>query len=216
MIAQPPSLLLIILGAVAGLLPVLLVTATSYVKIVVVLFIVRNAIGVQQTPPNMVMVTLAIILTAFIMAPTLVAVYNIVSDPVFTYTSISDFEASGAAAAEPIRAFLTRFVSPQEVNFFAESAKLIWRGQAAMPISKDSLFLLMPAFMASELTRAFEIGFLLYLPFVAVDLIVSNILMSLGMMMVSPTVISVPFKLLLFIVIDGWAMLIHGLVVSYA
>jgi len=115
----------------------------------------------------------------------------------------------------PYREFLLKHSSPDERAFFTETARELWADEHHDQISEDNLFILLPSFMVGELTIAFEIGFLLYLPFVVIDLVVSNILLAMGMMMLSPTTISLPFKLLLFVFLDGWSRLVHGLVLSY-
>jgi type III secretion protein R len=123
---------------------------------------------------------------------------------------------AAGAAAEPLRGFLSRFADERERDFLLSAAQRIWPPEAARAVTRDDLIILIPAFAISELTRAFEIGFLIYLPFIAIDLIVSNVLMAMGMVMVSPLVISVPFKLFAFVLVDGWSRLTHGLLLSYA
>ncbi len=206
------SLLVILIGL--GFLPFLAVLVTSFAKIAIVLLIVRNALGIQQTPPNIVIYGIAIILTIYISAPVAEEVFKgLQSAP--ELRTVEQWTAALDGAGEKIRTFLATHVRPGDRDFFLQSAEVIW-GEGAASLSENDLAVLAPAFLVSELTRAFEIGFLIYLPFLAIDLIVSAILMSLGMMMVSPIMIAIPFKLFLFIAADGWTRLIQGLVLSYA
>ena len=209
-----PLTLIAIMGAL-GLVPFLAIMVTSFIKISVVLMLVRNALGVQQSPPNSAIYGLAIILSLYIMAPVASSIYDSLksknldfSDPPAVINDVSE-------AAQPFREFLKRRARPDEVNFFLRTTRSMWPREMAEKVDKDSYIILVPAFTISELTSAFEIGFLLYLPFIVVDLIVSNILLAMGMMMVSPLTISLPFKLLLFVLVNGWSRLIHGLVLTY-
>lgn len=202
--------------ALLGLAPFFLMMVTSYVKIVVVTSLVRNALGVQQVPPAMVMNGLAIILSIFIMAPMVMNTVDIVKD---TRVSADPTPAEVLdvvqRAAPPLRGFLERNTDDRIVSMFMATAKRIWPKERHAAISRDNMLILVPAFTISELTKAFQIGFLLYLPFVAIDLIISNILLAMGMMMVSPMTISLPFKLLLFVTLDGWLKISQGLLLSY-
>jgi len=211
----PDPLTLIVLTAVLALAPFFAIMATSYVKLVVVLSLVRNALGIQQIPPNMVLNGIAVILTIYIMAPVGQATFAAVENEDFKEFSPARLRLVLEKGSTPIRDFLNRHTSAHERKFFLDTARRVWGNDARVEISKDSFFVLIPAFTVSELTAAFQIGFLLYLPFIAIDLIVSNILLAMGMMMVSPMTISLPFKLLLFVLVDGWARLIHGLVMTY-
>ena len=213
---QPGILALLAVTLGLGLLSFVVVTSTSFMKISIVLFLVRNALGAQQVPPNIVLYGAALILTVFITSPVVEQAYQRASEPQLSYRSVDDLLAAGRRAQEPIRAYLSRFTSPEQRQFFLESTQKVWPEAARARARSDDLQILLPSFMISELKRAFEIGFLLYLPFIVIDLVVTTILMAMGMSMVSPTVISVPFKLFLFIAIDGWSRLMHGLVLSYA
>ena len=211
-----PNLLGVLLVAAGlGLLPFVVVTLTSFVKLAVVLFLIRNAIGIQQTPPNLVLYGIAVVLSVYIMSPVVAEVYANLSDPTLDYETFAGWEQAASTARAPIQEHLLRFTSPEEREFFLNATARVWSVEAHQQASSDDLVILVPAFVVSELTRAFEIGFLLYLPFIVIDLVVSAILMSLGMIMVSPLVISVPFKLFLFVIVDGWSRLMHGLVLSY-
>lgn len=212
---SPNILALVAFGVGLGLIPLIAVTTTAFLKISIVLFLVRNALGTQQTPPNLVLYGVAIVLTIYVSAPLIGDIHATLSNPAIDYRTIEGWQTAGDAVQTPVRAHLSRFTSPEERDFFSAATERIWANRAVPGVGPESLIILVPSFVVSELTRAFEIGFLLYLPFIAIDLLVSNVLMAMGMTMVSPLVISVPFKLLLFVLIDGWVRLLHGLVLSY-
>jgi type III secretion protein R len=159
---------------------------------------------------------IAIVLTVYIMAPVARASFDAVKDNPPSLSDLGAVAETVSAAAEPFRAFLERNTSPRERAFFVNAARRLWPPQQAAELTDRDFIVLVPAFTTSELTEAFKLGFLLFLPFVVIDLVVSNILLAMGMMMVSPMTISLPFKLFLFVVIDGWQKLIEGLVLSYA
>jgi type III secretion protein R len=159
---------------------------------------------------------IAIVLTLYIMLPVTSQMYNQINDPNLDFTDATQWSEIAERGQEPLRDFLIKFTNETERAFFLRATEQIWRPEAREGVTSRHLVILIPAFTVSELTKAFEIGFLLYLPFIAIDLIVSNILLAMGMMMVSPLTISLPFKLFLFVVVDGWTRLIHGLVLSYA
>jgi type III secretion protein R len=211
----PDPFVLVILLTFLSLLPFVAIMVTSFVKLVVVLSLVRNALGVQQIPPNMAINGLALILTLYIMSPVISSTYDTMKDQDFSNISVKQLEDIGAQAKAPFVQFLNKHTHKRELQFFQSTAQLIWPDKQEDQLNKDSLLVIIPAFTTSELTTAFQIGFLLYLPFVIIDIVISNILLAMGMMMVSPMTISLPFKLLLFVVIDGWARLIHGLVLTY-
>ena len=214
----PDPIYLIAILVVLGLAPFLAIMVTSYVKIVVVMSLIRNALGIQQIPPNMVINGLSIILTMYIMNPVAQETYEILRDrwEEIDRNDIDSIEAAATDAKEPLREFLLKHATDRERQFFFHSAKELWPEERHKDLKDDDLMVLVPAFTVSELTEAFQIGFLIYLPFIAIDIIVSNILLSMGMMMVSPMTISLPFKLLLFVVVDGWARLIHGVLLTYS
>jgi len=200
---------LMALLTVLSLAPAILVTVTSFTRIVIVLSFLRNAMGVQQTPPNVVMMSLALFLTGFIMAPTIEAAYRDGIEPLIA-ERISEKEALQATIA-PLHAFMRAHVRDQDLKLFVDLGKL---GPIAEP--KDTpLQALIPAFMISELRRAFEIGFLLFLPFLIIDMVVASILMSMGMMMLPPATISLPFKLVFFVLVDGWYLVAGSLIQSF-
>ena len=214
--AQPDILPLLGIATVIGLVPFLIVTLTAFLKISVVMLLLRNALGIQQTPPNMVLYGIALMLTVYITGPVIAEVYARVSDPSVTLRSVQDWQVVIRSAAEPVRTYLMRFTDPAERDFLLQATAKVWPAEASAAATPNDLVILIPSFVISELTRAFEIGFLLYLPFIVIDLIVSAILMAMGMMMVSPLAISVPFKLFLFVMVDGWSRLLHGLILSYS
>ena len=202
--------------ALLGLAPFFLMMVTSYVKIVVVTSLVRNALGVQQVPPTMVMNGLAIILSIFIMAPVASGTLDLMQNmKIGPDPAPREIIALLDKASPPLRGFLERNADDKVVTVFMSTAKRIWPADQHASISRDNLLILIPSFTISELTRAFQIGFLLYLPFVAIDLVISYILLAMGMMMVSPMTISLPFKLLLFVTLDGWLKVSQGLLLSY-
>ena len=200
--------------AMLSLVPFLAILGTSFLKLVVVFGILRNATGLQQIPPNMALNSLAIVLTIYIMAPVGIEAYNAIKDEQVSLKDDS-WRRVAETAAEPWRQFLIRGTTERERRFFLQTAGSLWPLEYRKELTQDSMLILVPAFAVSELTKAFQVGFLLYLPFIIIDLIISNILLAMGMMMVSPMTISLPFKLLLFVLLDGWSRLIHGLVLSY-
>ncbi|MEM8839305.1 MAG: type III secretion system export apparatus subunit SctR [Pseudomonadota bacterium] len=210
---DPLNLILILAGA--ALVPFLAVVATSFIKIAVVLLLVRNALGVQQIPPNIALNALAIILSGYIMAPVAVETYNILTRGNFSFNNIESVEAAFQAGKVPLFEFLDRHADDRERNFFLKATTELWPEELSEAVTPQSIAVMLPAFTVTQLREAFEIGFLLYLPFIAIDLIVSNILLAMGMMMVSPLTISLPFKLFLFVMVDGWSRLILGLVTTY-
>ena len=206
-----------------SLVPFVAMIATSYLKIVVVMQLIRNALGIQSIPPNMVINALAMILSFYIMAPVVGASWDLLREGLKDNKPEVLYQTDLAVrAAEPFRDFLVKQSDERQVAFFARTAERLWAttdeatGEPVPAVvDSKSFFVLVPAFCVSELTRAFQIGFLVYLPFIAIDIIISNILLAMGMMMVSPVTISLPFKLLLFVMVNGWTLLIQGLVQSY-
>lgn len=216
MLGQDPLLLIFSLGLI-GIAPFLAVMVTSYAKLVVVFSLVRNALGLQQVPPNMVVNGLALVLSLYIMAPLAQQLSAAMEGSVKGAAGMKSEALLSAvgAAREPLRSFLGKHADRREREFFVRTSKSLWPADQAAAVKSDDLLILVPAFTVTELTEAFKIGFLLYLGFVIVDLVVANVLAALGMMMFSPTVVSTPLKLMLFVVADGWAKLIHGLVLTY-
>ena len=177
--------------------------------------LLRNAIGVQQVPSNMVINGIAMIIAAYIMAPVGMEAMDAMRDKPATASSPQKFADAIDAAKEPYRKFLEKHAHERERVFFLRSAATIWPPERAAELTKTDLVVLAPAFMLSELSEAFQIGFMLYMAFVIVDLIIANILLALGLSQLSPTTISIPFKLLMFVVLDGWSVLLHGLILTY-
>lgn len=210
-----------LLGALA-LLPFLLIMVTSFVKIAVVLSLLRTAIGVQQVPPNQVITGLAIVLSVYVMAPVGHDVWTEVEpfvqqieaeevDPSFT-----EMVELAGRAGEPLRAFLLRHADPEERSLLYELAVEMRPEEQRDSVTDEDFAIIIPAFVLTELEEAFTIGFILFVPFIIVDLVVANILLSLGMHMLSPTTVSLPFKLLLFVLVDGWYLVVRGLILGYA
>ncbi|MCU9849481.1 flagellar type III secretion system pore protein FliP [Defluviimonas sp. WL0024] len=204
------SLLLIALVTVLSLAPGLAVMVTCFPFIVTVLAILRQAIGLQQSPPNMLIVSLALFLTWFIMEPVFTEAWAVGVDPMLSGTI--DLPTAFERGIAPFRDFMANRVDPDTFRSLAA----LRPGTAELTGGADApLSLLVPSFMLSEIARAFEIGFLIYLPFLIIDLVVSAVLMSMGMMMVPPAVVALPFKLAFFVVADGWSLISGALVRSY-
>ena len=237
-----------------SLAPFIILMITSYVKLVIVMNLIRQAMGLQQIPPNMIINGLAIILSLYIMAPIMqesihraveinqqfklrkqnpnsfslpekFKAYHDTSQLSNTLLSalssdneqgLNDTKALLNYLKEPITQFLLQHTTQKQSQFFIQVAKRLWPNQYKQEIKRDNLLICVPAFILSELTSAFEIGFLIYLPFIAIDLVVSNILLAMGMMMVSPMTISLPFKLMLFVLVNGWTKLVEALLLTYA
>jgi flagellar biosynthetic protein FliP len=201
----------VLLGlTVLSLAPAILVSMTAFIRIVIVLSMLRHALGMQETPPNTVIVSLALFLTLFTMAPVLQKVNQDALQPYLAGKLAPDRAASGGIA--PLRDFMVRQTREPDLALMVELAK------AEQPATVDdiSLVQLIPAFMLSELRAAFQIGFVIFLPFLLVDLIVSSALMALGMMMVPPASISLPLKILLFVLMDGWSLVVRALLGTFA
>ena len=205
-LSDPISLFLMI--AILGILPFIVVLMTSYVKLVVIFGLVRSALGVQQVPPMMAMNGLAIILTLYIMAPVGFSAFNALQEKGVDLSGGDAIEMVVEVGKEPFRNFLVKHSTLEERSFFANSTQILWPANEAQTVTTQDFLVAIPAFAVSELTKAFEIGF-------AIDLIISNILLAMGMMMVSPLTISLPFKLFLFVMVDGWTRLIHGVIHTY-
>jgi len=204
------SLQAVILMSALTILPSMILVTTSFTRIIITLSILRQALGTQQTPPNQVLVGLALFMTLFIMTPTITEINDAAFAP-YSAGQIS-IEEAGVRTGTVMKKFMLRQTRQTDIIMVSEL-----RGDKAYNGPDDVPFLVaVPAFMISELRTAFTIGFLLYLPFLVIDIVVSSILMSLGMMMLSPMLISLPFKLLLFVIVDGWALTLSSLVESFA
>jgi type III secretion protein R len=219
-IASRPLILLLALGALA-LIPFVLLMVTSFVKISVVLSIVRSAMGTQQIPPTQVITGLGIILTVYIMAPVGQEMYAasrmewLKQGALLTSETVGQLLEAADRSKEPLRAFLVKKVSLKDRSLFYNLAKKMRSEAEAKEIGETDFMVIVPAFVVSELKEAFQIGFLLFVPFIVIDMVVANILLALGMHMLSPTSISMPFKLLLFVLVDGWYLIAKGLVIGY-
>ncbi len=200
---------------VIGIVPLAAVVITSFLKLTVVLGLLRNAIGVQQVPSNMVINGIAIIVSAYIMAPIGMDAIDSVQAKQQSASAPQKFLDVFSAVQEPYRVFLKKHAHAKERQFFLRSAAAVWPAERAKALKDDDLIVLAPAFTLSELSEAFRVGFMLYMAFVIIDLILANILLALGLSQLSPTTISIPFKLLMFVVMDGWSVLMHGLVLTY-
>jgi len=198
-----------------GLAPFAAVMVTSFTKIVVVLSLVRNALGLQQVPPNLVLNGLAIVLSMYVMYPTTQQVMNNLESVDDVSGSTDSMLLAMNEAKEPIRDFMLKHSRIEDREFFLHSLQQLNSSGAQSAIGINDLVVVVPAFTINELTSAFQIGFLVFLPFIIIDLVIANILMAMGMMMLSPTIVSLPFKLLLFVLVEGWAKLAYGLVTSY-
>jgi flagellar biosynthetic protein FliP len=200
---------LLALMTVLSLAPSILVMVTSFTRIVVVLSFLRTAIGVQQSPPSSVIMSLALFLTAFVMAPTLETAFNTGIRPLIN-EEISEIEALTRVIA-PFHRFMIAHVRDRDLKLFLDIAKV------PVPESAEQtpLRALVPAFMISELRRAFEIGFLLFIPFLIIDMVVASVLLAMGMMMLPPAIVSLPFKLIFFVLVDGWFLVAGSLVQSF-
>ena len=191
------------------LLPAMLLMMTSFTRIIIVLSILRQALGTAQTPSNQIILGLALFLTLFIMSPVFDQAYQLALEP-YLNGSMSALDAL-RAATEPFKTFMLAQTRETDIRMFADIAGVT---EIESP-EKTPLTLLMPAFVTSELKTAFQIGFLIFIPFVVIDLVVASVLMSMGMMMLSPMIISLPFKLMLFVLVDGWALIMGTLASSF-
>ena len=204
------SLQILLLMTALTVLPSLVLGMTSFTRVIIVLSILRQALGTQQTPPNQVLIAIALFLTFFIMAPTFNAIYD-QSLSLYLDGKIDAFSAVETASAQ-IKSFMVQNTRVNDLKMFADMAgDAPYSDTPSIPFS-----VLLPAYITSELKTAFQIGFLLFLPFLVIDMVIASTLMSLGMMMLSPMLVSLPFKLLLFVLVDGWAMTVSSLVATYA
>ena len=209
-----PLVLAVFLGALS-LMPMLLVVCTAFLKIVIVLMITRNAIGVQQVPPSMAINGIALAATLFIMAPVGYEIAEVVKVSPLDLSNVSTLQQTGLEAVQPLRTFMVRNSDPDILTHLLENTARMWPPAMAQEVQREDLILLVPAYVLSQLQAGFEIGFLIYIPFIVIDLIVSNLLLALGMQMVSPMTISLPLKLLLFVMVSGWSRLLDSLFLSY-
>jgi type III secretion protein R len=218
-------LLLIVAIAGLALVPFLLIMVTSFVKIAVVLSVVRQAIGTQQIPPTQVITGMSIILTIYIMTPVGLDIYHSGQDVLvkefrgqpmnWDNMRPKAIQAVLQAGQEPLRGFLIRHTHLRERDMFYKLAWKMRKPRDRAVLTDEDFSIVVPAFVISELKEAFQIGFILFVPFLVIDMVVANILMALGMQMLSPTTISLPFKILLFVLVDGWYLITRGLLLGY-
>jgi len=206
--ALDPAIQLIVLMASLSLLPFIVVSMTSFMRYAIVFSILKTALGTQQVPPAMVLIGMALILTFYTMSPVF-GEMGAILQPMMAHND--SLVSMLIAISEPLKEFMMRQTQEQDIAFFLNYTR------DAVPTSPAALTIweVAPAFMLSELRTAFEIGFIIFIPFIVLDLVVANILLALGMMMLSPTIISLPFKILVFVAVDGWSLIVHGLVQSF-
>ncbi len=203
------SIQVLLMMTALSMLPAALILMTSFTRIVIVLSILRQALGTAQTPSNQILIGLALFLTFFIMGPVLSEVYTVALEPYLADEMTA--QAAIDAAKIPVREFMLAQTRDDDLALFARiSGQETFAQEADVPFT-----LLMPAFATSELKTAFQIGFLLFIPFLVIDLVVASVLMSMGMMMLSPLIISLPFKIMLFVLVDGWALVMGTLATSF-
>ena len=222
---MPPPTAIQEIAAIAALaiLPFAVMLLTSYVKIVVVLSLFRNAIGVQQAPPNQALNGIALLMTLYVMFPTGYAMYKMGEEYISKRPQVELFSAQSVenligvmdVSKEPLRAFLERNSSTKHITSFYQLAYRSLPEEFRKSLKPTDFIILIPSFITSQLKVAFEIGVLIYLPFFVIDLVTSNILLAMGMMMLSPLTIALPLKLLLLVMVDGWTLIIQGLVLSF-
>ncbi len=213
----------LIMISLLSLAPFLLMMATSFVKFSVVFSILRSALGTQQVPPSPVIMGLSIIMTIYVMSPVGSQIYTAIQPTLMKPAGQDIVSPAGAQmvfdlvdkAREPLRVFLKKHAHPKEKALFLQLATRMGPPEWKDSMTQDDMLVLIPAFTVSELSEAFMIGFLIFLPFLVIDMVVSNILLAMGMHMLSPPTVSMPFKLLLFIMIDGWDLLVRGLIQGY-
>lgn len=221
-VADRPLVLLVALAAMA-LLPFVLMMVTSFVKVAVVLSIVRSALGTPNMPPTAVITGLAILLTVYVMAPVGRQIYDEArpvveaskGKPLLAATTVDLALRAADRAKEPVRAFLLRHSHEKDRSMLLDIARRMRPAAERDQVTERDFLVVVPAFVISELKEAFQIGFILFVPFLVVDMVVSNILLALGMHMLSPTTVALPFKLLLFVLVDGWHLITRGLVLGY-
>jgi type III secretion protein R len=216
-LAQVDPISLFLIMAFMAVVPFAAMVVSSYTKISVVMGLLRQALGVQQTPSNMVLSGVSIIVSVYVMAPVLMQAEHAFHVGVGSTPTSHAQQLIRAAdsAREPFRQFRDQHGDDRHKEFFVRAAGQIWPAEQAKLLKKTDLLVLAPSFLVTELSEAFRIGFLLYLAFIVVDLVIANVLLAMGLSQVQPTQVAIPFKLLLFVVLDGWSKLIYGLVLTY-
>lgn len=203
-----PALQLLIFMTSLTFLPIVFITMTSFLRFIIVFSILKTALGTQQVPPGMVIIGLSLILTLYTMSPVFSDMYEAGYKP---YQEGGSLTLALKEGSEPLKMFMMKQTRQKDIVFFIEALDK----ELPETPADISLFEVAPAYIMSELKTAFEIGFIVFIPFIVIDLIVANVLLALGMFMLSPTIISLPFKLLIFIAVDGWGLIVNGLVQSY-
>ncbi len=211
--SRPLSMMALLAGM--SLLPFAILMLTSFSKVAVVLSIARSAMGTQQIPPTTVLTGLAVILSVHVMAPVFQDMWRTGKQSFESAHEPEQMLSAAARAGEPLRAFLLKHGHADDRAMFLELARQLRGAERADEVSEQDLVVIVPAFLISELKEAFQIGFLIFLPFLVVDMVIANLLLALGMQSLSPTSVSLPFKLLLFVMVDGWQLLAQGLVLGY-
>jgi len=222
-VGQPSILTEITVLAGLSILPFAIMLLTSYMKIVIVLSLLRNALGVQQSPPNQVLNGIALLMSIYVMFPTGLAMYKAAEDSLKKHPPATVFSSEGAgyiidvveSSKEPLRDFLQRNASGSHISGFYQLAQRSFPEPFRQSLKHTDFIVVIPSFITSQLKSAFEIGVLVYLPFFVIDLVTSNILLAMGMMMLSPLTIALPLKLLLLVMVDGWTLIIQGLVLTF-
>ncbi len=220
-VAKPLLLIFLLVGL--SLLPFVIMMTTSFVKIAVVLALVRNGLGTQQIPPNPIITGLAMILTIYVMIPVGIDIYKTAgatinqgtSQPVLSEVTVNLLVKALQEGKEPLRAFLVKHAHVKEKELFWGLAKKMRKPEDRDGVGVDDFEILIPSFVISELAEAFQIGFVIFLPFLVIDIVTTNILLSLGMFQISPVTVALPFKLLLFVLVNGWHMIARGLILGY-
>ena len=203
-----PVIQLLVVMAMFSMLPFMFVCMTSFLRYAIVFGILKQALGAQQIPPAIVLVGLSMILTFYTMAPVFQQMYEVGSKP---YQQSGSMVLAISEGSKPLKEFMLKQTREQDLAYFVSMA----RKEAPVSIEDVTIWEVAPAYILSELKTAFEIGFIVFIPFIVLDLVVANVLLALGMFMLSPTIISLPFKLLIFIAVDGWGLIVNGLVGSY-
>lgn len=209
-----PLLLALFLGSLS-LLPLFMIVCTCFLKISMVLLITRNAIGVQQVPPNMAVYGIALAATLFVMAPVFSDMGERLEDDSIDLSTMETLQDGAKHVLEPLQQFMSRNTDPDILTHLMDNSARMWPAEMASKVKRDDFLLIVPSFVLSELQAGFKIGFLVYIPLIVIDLIVSNILLALGMQMVSPMTLALPLKILLFVLASGWTRLLDGLFYSY-
>lgn len=212
----PNPLLLAGIIFLTGLLPLGLATVTAFVKIVVVLSILRNALGLQQTPPNLVINAGAIVLTLYVMYPVVIKIGNGLEALPPGREGLVLITSAIPIVIENIRAFMSPLIEPGKLDFFMSTAAKIWPADVMETVTPDDFLIVLPSFFVSEMQSALELGVIIFIPFLIIDMLVANTMMALGMIMVPPTMIALPIKLMFFVGVSGWSLVIDRLLSSYA